>query len=146
MPTLVGVLPKLPDTVETVYADGARSRAPVTWQQVTPDQVETGGTGFTVAGLAEGVREPAQATVYVRATDAVTITSIAEEAVTTRAGVAPVLPKTVVATYNDGSKDSSVAVTWEAVDPERYAEPGTFTVTGQVAGTTIAAKATVTVR
>ncbi|MFB4283253.1 Ig-like domain-containing protein [Nonomuraea sp. MTCD27] len=145
VPTLAGTLPKLPDTVETAYADGTRGRAAVTWQQVTPDQVRTGGTSFTVAGLAEGVRQTAQATVYVRTTSAVTITSIAEEAVTTRAGVAPSLPKAVVATYNDGSKDSAVAVTWEAVAPERYAQPGTFTVTGQVAGTTIAAKATVTV-
>ncbi|MEV4802419.1 Ig-like domain-containing protein [Nonomuraea sp. NPDC049421] len=146
VPTLAGTLPELPATVETVYADGARGRAAVTWQQVTPEQVADGGTSFTVAGLAEGVREPAQATVYVRATGAVTITSVADEAVTTSAGVAPVLPRTVVATYNDGSKDSSVAVTWEAVDPARYAEPGTFTVTGQVAGTTLPAKATVTVR
>ncbi|MEV4170535.1 Ig-like domain-containing protein [Nonomuraea sp. NPDC049709] len=145
VPTLAGTLPKLPDTVETAYADGTRGRAAVTWQQVTPDQVRTGGTSFTVAGLAEGVRQTAQATVYVRTTSAVTITSIAEEAVTTRAGVAPSLPRTVVATYNDGSKDSAVAVTWEAVAPERYAQPGTFTVAGQVAGTTIAAKATVTV-
>ncbi|WP_327587763.1 discoidin domain-containing protein [Nonomuraea sp. NBC_00507] len=146
VPTLVDTLPKLPATVETLYADGARSTAAVTWQQVTPDQVKTGGTSFTVSGLAEGVRQPVQATVYVRTTAAVTITSIAEEAVTTKAGVAPAMPKTVVATYNDGSKDSSVAVTWEAISPDRYAQPGTFTVTGQVQGTTITAKATVTVQ
>ncbi|WP_188194247.1 galactose-binding domain-containing protein [Nonomuraea sp. SYSU D8015] len=145
VPTLVDTLPTLPATVETLYADGARSTAAVTWQQVTPDQVKTGGTSFTVTGLAEGVRAPAQATVYVRTTAAVTITSIAEEAVTTRAGVAPSMPRTVVATYNDGSKDSSVAVTWEAISPDKYAQPGTFTVTGQVQGTTLTAKATVTV-
>ncbi|SEH01616.1 Ig-like domain (group 4) [Nonomuraea solani] len=145
VPTLAGTLPKLPATVETAYADGARGQAAVTWQQVTPEQVKTGGTSFTVIGLAEGVRQPAQATVYVRTTSAVAITSIAEEAVRTRAGVAPSLPKTVVATYNDGSKDGSVAVTWAAVDPAQYAQPGTFTVTGQVAGTTVAATATVTV-
>jgi hypothetical protein len=146
VPTLVDTLPELPATVETLYADGSRGRTAVTWQQVTPEQVRTGGTSFTVTGLAEGVRGPAQATVYVRATAAVTITSIAEESVTTRAGVAPSLPETVVATYNDGSKDSSVAVTWESVDPERYARPGTFTVTGQVTGTTVTAKTTVTVQ
>jgi hypothetical protein len=145
VPTLAGTLPKLPATVETLYTDGTRGSAAVTWQQVTADQVRTGGTSFTVAGLADGVRQPVQATVYVRATAAVTITSIAEEAVTTRAGVAPSLPGTVVATYNDGSKDSSVAVTWEQISPDRYAQPGTFTVTGQVEGTTVTAKATVTV-
>ncbi|MEU6714969.1 Ig-like domain-containing protein [Nonomuraea sp. NPDC046802] len=145
VPTLAGTLPKLPATVETLYADGARSTAAVTWQQVTPEQVRTGGTSFTVTGLAEGVRRPAQATVYVRSTAAVTITSIAEEAVSTKAGVAPALPKTVVATYNDGSKDGSVPVTWAEISPDQYAQPGTFTVSGQVQGTTVAARATVTV-
>ncbi|NUS06587.1 MAG: hypothetical protein HOV97_28980 [Nonomuraea sp.] len=145
VPTLAGELPDLPPTVETLYADGARSRAAVAWQQVTPDQVRTGGTSFPVRGLVEGVREPAQATVYVRTTSAVTITSIAEEPVRTVAGVAPSLPGTVVATYNDGSKDGSVPVVWQAVTPGQYAGPGTFQVTGQVQGTTLPAKATVTV-
>lgn len=108
--------------------------------------MKTGGTSFTVAGLAEGLREPVRATVYVRTSTAVTVTSIAEEPVATRAGVAPSLPSTVVATYNDGSRDSSVKVTWDAVDPSRYAEPGTFTVAGRVEGTTVQAKAVVTVR
>ncbi|WP_336213770.1 galactose-binding domain-containing protein [Nonomuraea sp. LPB2021202275-12-8] len=145
VPTLAGTLPRLPATVETLYADGGRGVAPVVWQQITPDQVATGGTSFTVAGLAEGVTARVQATVYVRTTSAVTITSLAEEAVVTRAGTAPAMPATVVATYNDGSKDGSTAVTWEPIAPDRYAQPGTFTVTGQVAGTTIPAKATVTV-
>ncbi|MEU7694486.1 hypothetical protein FLW53_06155 [Microbispora sp. SCL1-1] len=46
----------------------------------------------------------------------------------------PRRPGTVAATCNDGSKDSRVAVTWDATDPERYAAPGTFTVTGHVTG------------
>ena len=71
--------PHTPGHVETLYSDGHRGNTPVTWQPVTPDQVETGGTSFTVAGLAEGVRTPVQATVYVRTTGAVTITSIAED-------------------------------------------------------------------
>ncbi|WP_214414415.1 Ig-like domain-containing protein [Sphaerisporangium fuscum] len=145
VPTLAGTLPALPETVETVYADGMRGRAKVTWQPVTADQVRTGGTSFAVAGLVEGLRDPVQATVHVRANAAVTITSIAEEAVRTRTGAAPSLPSTVVATYNDGSKDSSVKVTWDAVDPSRYAAPGTFTVAGHVEGTTVQPKAVVTV-
>ncbi|MEW9553699.1 Ig-like domain-containing protein [Nonomuraea sp. NPDC050783] len=39
-----------------------------------------------------------------------------------------------------------MAVTWEAIDPDRYARPGTFTVNGQVQGATVPAKATITVR
>ncbi|WP_274385195.1 discoidin domain-containing protein [Streptosporangium soli] len=145
VPTLAGKLPTLPATIETLYSDGHRGNTPVTWQPVTPDQVETGGTSFTVAGLAEGVRTTVQATVHVRTTGAVTITSIAEEPVKTRAGTPPSLPATVTATFNDGSKDSATPVTWAAVDPGDYSRPGTFDVAGQVTGTTIPAKAVVTV-
>ena len=145
VPTLAGKLPTLPATVETLYSDGHRGNTPVTWQPVTPDQVETGGTSFTVAGLAEGVRTTVQATVHVRTTGAVTITSIAEDPVKTRAGTPPSLPATVTATFNDGSKDSATPVTWAAVDPADYSRPGTFDVAGQVTGTTIPAKAVVTV-
>ena len=63
----------------------------------------------------------------------------------TRAGTPPSLPATVIATYNDGSKDSAIPVTWAAVDPADYSRPGTFDVAGQVTGTTIPAKAVVTV-
>ncbi|TMR89928.1 hypothetical protein [Nonomuraea basaltis] len=49
--------------------------------------VFTGADSYSKAG---GRLQPAQATVYVRATDAVTITSIAEEAVTTVAAKATV--------------------------------------------------------
>jgi hypothetical protein len=145
VPTVAGTLPQLPAKVETLYADGGRGQAAVTWQGVTAEQVKAGGTSFKVLGLAEGLRTPVEATVHVRTTGAVTITSVAEEQVRTRAGVAPSLPGTVVATYNDGSKDSSVAVTWAAIDPAAYASPGTFPVSGQVAGTTVPAQAVVTV-
>ncbi|MGC5016015.1 Ig-like domain-containing protein [Streptosporangium sp. DT93] len=65
--------------------------------------------------------------------------------VPTLADTLPALPATVTATFNDGSKDSSVAVTWDAVDPASYAAPGTFTVDGRVTGTTVTARAVVTV-
>jgi hypothetical protein len=75
----------------------------------------------------------------------VQITTVDPVAVSTRVGVAPVLPASVTVGYNDGSRQSGVAVAWEPVDPARYAAAGTFTVGGQVAGTDRAAVATVTV-
>jgi hypothetical protein len=76
----------------------------------------------------------------------VEITALEAEAVTTTAGRAPQLPTTVTAVYNDGSKDNvGTTVTWEAVDPADYAAPGTFTVHGTIAGTSLTAEATVTV-
>ena len=52
-------------------------------------------------------------------------------AVSTRQGVAPVLPATVPAVLGDGSTDD-VAVRWDDVPPSAYAAPGTFTVEGTV--------------
>ncbi|WP_216853349.1 Ig-like domain-containing protein [Phytoactinopolyspora halotolerans] len=146
VPTLEGHVPDFPETVTAVHRDGSRAELPVVWPPIEPEQVATGGTSFEVTGVVQGAALPATATVYVRFTDAVEITSLAEEEVMTLAGVAPQLPPTVTATFNDGSRDNvSTTVNWEDVDPGQYAEPGTFTVTGQVAGTSIQATATVVV-
>jgi len=64
--------------------------------------------------------------------------------VTTTEGIAPVLPSTVEAEYDDGEK-AQVAVSWDTIAAEQYASPATFEVKGVVAGTTIPAVASVTV-
>jgi hypothetical protein len=146
VPTPAGTVPTLPATATKIYADGARVDAPVTWQPVSPADVQQPATSFGRVGVVEGTGLVAEATAYVRLTDAVSITSIAEEQIVTPVGRAPVLPPTVVATFNDGSRDSvSTTVTWEEIDPSSYAQPGQFTVTGTVAGTSLPATATVTV-
>jgi hypothetical protein len=144
--TLVGEQPELPSTVTQRYDDGSRLDAAVSWQSVDPEQLRTPGTQFELAGVVEGTARVAQATVYVRDPGAVSITFVQPEQIRTLVGVAPALPDTVVATFNDGSVDSeNVGVTWEAVDPSRYAQPGEFTVSGSVEGTSLPARADVTV-
>ncbi|MGR4854019.1 Ig-like domain-containing protein [Streptomyces sp. LARHCF252] len=145
IPTLRGTIPDLPGQVTLGYADGSTARSPVAWPALTEDQVAEGGTSVTITGLADRTAQPVTATVWVRHTDAVEITSIAEERVTTRPGRAPTLPATVVATYNDGSRDSRTKVTWDPVDPDQYAGPGTFEVRGTVPDTSHRATATITV-
>jgi hypothetical protein len=145
VPTPRGTIPELPREVTLVYSDGSAARSPVAWPALTEEQVAEGGTSVRITGLADRTAQPVTATVWVRQTDAVEITSIAEERVTTRAGTAPRLPAAVVATYNDGSKDSRIAVTWDPMDADQYARPGTFEVKGTVAGTTYRATATITV-
>jgi hypothetical protein len=145
-PTIVGTVPDLPSTVTCVYADGTRLEQPVVWQDLAPEDVDEPATHVEVGGLVTGLALPANATVHVRLHDQVEITALEAEAVTTTAGRAPQLPPTVTAVYNDGSKDNvSTTVTWEAVDPSDYAAPGTFTLQGTIAGTSLAAEATVTV-
>lgn len=72
------------------------------------------------------------------------IVSIQPINVSTVAGTAPVLPTKVTAVYSDGSS-RQVDVTWDSIQPTQYAQAGTFEVEGTVAGTTIKAKAVVTV-
>jgi hypothetical protein len=141
-----GQVPTLPATVTKVFADGSRLEAPVRWQQVTADQLPDNAV-VTVLGAVQDTTLFARATIYVRPLDIeVDITSVQDEQIVTRPGVAPQLPPTVIVTFNDGSRDSAIPVTWEAIDPTRYAQPGsTFTVAGAVAGTTIPAQAHVRV-
>jgi beta-xylosidase len=71
--------------------------------------------------------------------------SVADVAVETTAGAAPVLPATVSLTYTDGTTGSS-AVAWDDIPASAYAAPGTFTVLGTITDSvTVRAKATVTV-
>jgi hypothetical protein len=81
----------------------------------------------------------------VRGPDPVQINTIDPVSVSTKVGVAPVLPSGLSVGYNDGSRQSGIAVTWDAVSPGQYASDGTFEVNGKVAGTDKAATATVTV-
>lgn len=72
------------------------------------------------------------------------ITQVQTVSMTTPVGTAPVLPQQVLARYNTCETEPR-AVTWEDIDPEKYAATGTFTVTGAVAGLDIPARAVVTV-
>ncbi|MEU3937119.1 LamG-like jellyroll fold domain-containing protein [Streptomyces sp. NPDC029044] len=60
----------------------------------------------------------------------------------TTTGTAPSLPAAVRASFSDGY-DRDTPVAWDAVPSEKYAAPGTFTVSGTAAGRSV--KATVTV-
>ena len=142
--TPVGVLPTLPSTVDVTYADGTRLPVAVTWGQIDAAKVAAVGD-FTVAGFVAGTTLTAAAHVWVRGGDPVQITTIDPVAVATKVGVAPVLPAGVTVGYNDGSRQSGTAVTWDAIAPSRYAADGTFDVGGRVAGTDKTATATVVV-
>jgi large repetitive protein len=73
------------------------------------------------------------------------VESVQDVKVKTRIGEAPVLPATVIATYADGVQ-RPVAVSWEDVPESKYAQAGTFTVTGSLPdGAAIPVQAGVTV-
>ena len=74
-----------------------------------------------------------------------TIVSISEVDVETIAGIEPVLPTTVNATYSDGTT-SEVNVLWESISSELYEEVSVFKVEGIVEGSDINAICNVTVK
>ncbi|WP_433920800.1 Ig-like domain-containing protein [Streptomyces canus] len=86
-------------------------------------------TAEQVAGLVGAVptlQEPSKTSFDVRTTD----------------GTAPTLPAAVRAGFSDGY-DRDTPVTWDAVPPEKYAAPGSFTVAGTAAGRAVRANVTV---
>ena len=99
------------------------------------------GTYEVVAGVGSSIDTT---TFEVVATAQPKIISIDEVSVTTKAGTAPVLPSKVTVRY-DNNTSGQVAVTWNSIAPDQYAQAGTFIIEGVVAGTSIKAKATVTV-
>ena len=143
IPTTIGVVPELPNEITVVYENGRVDDAAVVWASIDAAQVAESGT-FDVSGEAAGVEAPVSAHVWVRAGEPGPIVWIDFVSVITLAGVAPILPDTVVAEYEDGSKDSRIAVDWDDVSPDDYAEGETlFSVNGVVEGTDSLAESTV---
>ncbi|MEH0549042.1 Ig-like domain-containing protein [Streptomyces sp. B21-105] len=62
--------------------------------------------------------------------------------VRTTTGTAPALPSSVRSSYSDGY-DRDTPIVWDAVPPDKYARPGTFTSAGTAAGRRVTATVTV---
>ncbi|WP_314451866.1 Ig-like domain-containing protein [uncultured Microbacterium sp.] len=142
--TLTGVLPSLPSRIWVVDADAPLREASVTWDAVTPAAVARPGT-LAVTGRVSGYEgQTVAATVFVADDFSQAMTSIDYTSVITAPGVAPVLPATVRAAFDDGTAASGVPVTWDPVAPEAYADAeAMFDVSGTVAGFSAGALATV---
>ncbi|NLY42535.1 MAG: hypothetical protein GX066_00870, partial [Clostridiaceae bacterium] len=136
--TEAGIEPKLPTTVTAKYDNGIQRQESVVWDSIDPSKYAQAGT-FTVEGTVEGTSIKAVANITV-----IEITSFQPVSVMTEVGKAPVLPTTVMAQYSNGSQKAK-EVSWEAIDPSKYAQAGTFTVEGTVQGTTVKAVANITV-
>ena len=127
--TYVGAEPALPATVSVSWSDGSTTDEPVAWDAVDPASYAETGT-FDVAGTVGDTGSTVLAQVSVRA---MRIVDVAAADVSTPAGIAPELPATVEAIWEDGSTTSE-AVTWDAVDATSYAVQGSsFEVSGTFA-------------
>ena len=78
---------------------------------------------------------------------AATLSYVPDITVETVAGMLPRLPATVPAVYRDGAKGDEVRVIWPSpTDNSQVRTPGSYSVTGRVAGTALTPKAIVIVK
>lgn len=140
--TTAGVAPELPASVSVVLSDDSIEVRDVTWDPIPAEQYAAVGS-FSVHGSVTGTDIPAIAEVTVVAAPITEVSVVAVSAETT-AGVAPVLPSTVLVVLSDDSSEPRPVV-WQEIAPSSYANPGTFDVAGDVDGTELSATATVTV-
>jgi beta-galactosidase len=98
---------------------------------------------ITVTASGDGL-VPATSTVYAVNTHARGLVGVEPAYTRTPVGTAPQLPSSVTAVYADGST-AALPVNWHALPPALLGKPGTYPVTGDVAGAALPARAYVTV-
>ncbi|WP_461475892.1 OmpL47-type beta-barrel domain-containing protein [Microbacterium sp. HJ5] len=142
--TVTGTAPQLPEQLWVIGEDGPLEYVDVEWAPVAASAYASAGD-FDVVGDPAGYDgQTVTATVFVAATLSDDIESVDYTATITTPGVAPVLPDTVRATYDDGTASSGVDVEWDAIEPAAYAEADAiFDVEGAVQGFEPGAIATV---
>lgn len=141
--TAVETAPVLPDAMWVLPEYGPLRYEEVAWDAVPADDYAAPGE-LSVSGAIVALDDPVEATVHVVDVLESELVGVDYAATITTPGAAPVCPSTVVASYADGTRSSTVPVEWAPVDPEEYElDESFFDVTGAVTGTDIAATCTV---
>ncbi|GAB3660623.1 hypothetical protein GCM10028833_40150 [Glycomyces tarimensis] len=124
--TVPGLRPELPETVTPVYPGGARGELAVTWDYPSKSEWKKPGV-IKIRGKAVDVLgDKHQATAFVTV-DTFGATETAEAK--TYVGGVPVLPGTVTAVGDNGSR-VSMPVTWDEAPEGAFDELGTVALTG----------------
>lgn len=139
--TPVRAAPDLPDQVDGRYSNGDRRTLDVEdWPTISstryaaPTQFRVDGTLGTDVDP-DGIGAHANVIVVDPNAGRGDIVGFRTVTATTVAGIAPTLPDTVIAVYENGDEEE-VAVVWDPIASDQYAEPDTaFTVLGSVDGT-----------
>lgn len=142
--TVAGTAPDLPERLWVIGENGPLRYVDVEWAPVAASSYAGAGS-FEVLGDPAGYDgQTVTATVHVAASLSEVIDDVEYAVTITTPGVEPVLPETVVATYDDGTSSSAVPVVWDAIEPGQYAAADAiFDVEGAVDGYEPGAIATV---
>ncbi|PWG60073.1 Ig-like domain-containing protein [Bifidobacterium catulorum] len=137
-----GQTPNLPTSVEAKFSNGKTGTVAVTWKTDGVDFSNRSGKDKTIAvkGEVNGYKDGVTVNVIVHSAKAVSATVNGDKTITVDSGTPPELPKTATVKWNDGGKDSTETITWDAFDKWQSRDGGQFTVNGTVAGLPVSVK------
>lgn len=137
-----GQTPNLPTSVEAKFSNGKTGTVAVTWKTDGVDFSNRSGKDKTIAvkGEVNGYKDGVTVNVIVHSAKAVSATVNGDKTITVNSGTQPELPKTATVKWNDGGKDSTETITWDAFDKWQSRDGGQFTVNGTVAGLPVSVK------
>lgn len=121
----------LPAKVKVLGSDGSKADVDVSWDSglLTDEDLSHDNEIHLLGTLGDPKYADLKAELVISVTGSV-IQALEGVTVTTRTGVAPVLPSTISVVDNNSTVVSKASVTWEDVDPSRYEKQGFVKVKG----------------
>lgn len=127
--TSPGVAPSLPSTAYISYSDNSGCSCDVEWDEVSEVDYQKPGSFVVEGHLTYSPSTLVSCTVNVRE-----IKSFQTEfECMTAVGMSPSLPYQAMVTF-DQNESQPVHINWDSVNPDSYAQPGTFVVKGRLDG------------
>lgn len=127
--TSPGVAPSLPSTAYISYSDNSGCSCDVEWDEVSEVDYQKPGSFVVEGHLTYSPSTLVSCTVNVREIKFVQT----EFECMTAVGMSPSLPYQAMVTF-DQNESQPVHINWDSVNPDSYAQPGTFVVKGRLDG------------
>ena len=127
--TSPGVAPSLPSTAYISYSDNSGCSCDVEWDEVSEVDYQKPGSFVVEGHLTYSRSTLVSCTVNVREIKSVQT----EFECMTAVGMSPSLPYQAMVTF-DQNESQPVHINWDFVNPDSYAQPGTFVVKGRLDG------------
>lgn len=127
--TSPGVAPSLPSTAYISYSDNSGCSCDVEWDEVSEADYQKPGSFVVEGHLTYSPSTLVSCTVNVREIKSVQT----EFECMTAVGMSPSLPYQAMVTF-DQNESQPVHINWDSVNPDSYAQPGTFVVKGRLDG------------
>lgn len=127
--TSPGVAPSLPSTAYISYSDNSGCSCDVEWDEFSEVDYQKPGSFVVEGHLTYSPSTLVSCTVNVREIKSVQT----EFECMTAVGMSPSLPYQAMVTF-DQNESQPVHINWDSVNPDSYAQPGTFVVKGRLDG------------